>query len=442
MSCCGTPPTLDELDEVSRLVSREARRPSCGRCATTPSRSACAKGRTPRRCSPRATATSPACCARPSSICSRRRKADWEKFDGIFDAFWLGRRVRSRVGGRRERRPTPTTLRQEPARTAGQARRRQRARPGPVRRRGRRHGPLRRGPRGRRLARREPRRDRFPQDRRPRRRSREAHAARRAARARHAHAADPPRPRAGGAATGSTCAAPSTATSAMAACRSAWCRRRRKEKPLRLVMLLDASGSMSMYTGVFLRFIHGVLDSFREAEAFLFHTRLAHVSDAMKEKDAARALDRLSLMAQGAGGGTRIGESLATFNRWHARARDPFAHLRDDRLGRLRDRRRRAARPRDGGARAPLPPHRLAQPDDGLGGLRARGRRHQGGAAACRSASRRPIRWRASPRSNPIWQDCDGGDDDRPCRRAGSRFPPEGGRASPSRWRPWCAPSR
>jgi uncharacterized protein with von Willebrand factor type A (vWA) domain len=95
-------------------------------------------------------------------------------------------------------------------------------------------------------------------------------------------------------------------------------RRRRKDKPLRLIVLLDASGSMSMYTGVFLRFIHGVLDEFREAEAFLFHTRLAHVSDAMKERDAARALDRLSIMAQGAGGGTRIGESLQTFNRWHA----------------------------------------------------------------------------------------------------------------------------
>jgi uncharacterized protein with von Willebrand factor type A (vWA) domain len=95
-------------------------------------------------------------------------------------------------------------------------------------------------------------------------------------------------------------------------------RRQRKPKPLRLVMLLDASGSMSMYTGVFLRFIHGVLDEFREAEAFLFHTRLAYVSDAMKEKDAGRALDRLSIMAQGAGGGTRIGESLQTFNRWHA----------------------------------------------------------------------------------------------------------------------------
>src|SRR6202011_4278786 len=84
-------------------------------------------------------------------------------------------------------------------------------------------------------------------------------------------------------------------------------RRRRKQKPLRLVILLDASGSMSLYTGVFLRFIHGVLDEFREAEAFLFHTRLAYVSDAMKEKDPARALDRLSIMAQGAGGGTKIG---------------------------------------------------------------------------------------------------------------------------------------
>jgi uncharacterized protein with von Willebrand factor type A (vWA) domain len=95
-------------------------------------------------------------------------------------------------------------------------------------------------------------------------------------------------------------------------------KRRRKDKPLRLVILLDASGSMSMYTAVFLRFIHGVLDEFREAEAFLFHTRLAYVSEAMKEKDAARALDRLSIMAQGAGGGTKIGESLQTFNRWHA----------------------------------------------------------------------------------------------------------------------------
>jgi len=93
----------------------------------------------------------------------------------------------------------------------------------------------------------------------------------------------------------------------------------RREKPLRLVMLLDISGSMSQYTSVFVRFVHGVLAHFHEAEAFLVHTSLAHVSPALAERDPARALDRLSLIAQGAGGGTRIGESLATFNKWHAR---------------------------------------------------------------------------------------------------------------------------
>ena len=95
--------------------------------------------------------------------------------------------------------------------------------------------------------------------------------------------------------------------------------RRRKVKPLRLVVLLDASGSMNLYTAFFVRFLHGVVDAFREAEAFVFHTRLAHVSPTLRDRNVARAVDRLGLMAQGIGGGTRIGESLATFNRWHAR---------------------------------------------------------------------------------------------------------------------------
>jgi uncharacterized protein with von Willebrand factor type A (vWA) domain len=91
-----------------------------------------------------------------------------------------------------------------------------------------------------------------------------------------------------------------------------------RERQLRLVVLLDASGSMNNYTGVFTRFVHGILDNFREAEAFLFHTRLVHVSSALSERDAGRALDRMGLMAQGVGGGTKIGEALADFNRWHA----------------------------------------------------------------------------------------------------------------------------
>jgi uncharacterized protein with von Willebrand factor type A (vWA) domain len=94
--------------------------------------------------------------------------------------------------------------------------------------------------------------------------------------------------------------------------------RDKRPKPLRLVILLDASGSMSMYTSFFMRFLHGVLDHFREAEAFLFHTRLVHISEPLRSSDAARAFERLSLMVQGVGGGTKIGESLAAFNKWHA----------------------------------------------------------------------------------------------------------------------------
>src|SRR5262249_38243128 len=96
----------------------------------------------------------------------------------------------------------------------------------------------------------------------------------------------------------------------------AW--RRRKIKPLRLVGLLDASGSMGLFKAFFVRFLHGGVNAFRGAEAFVFHARLVHVSPSLRDRDVARAVDRLGLMAQGMGGGTRIGESLATFNRWHA----------------------------------------------------------------------------------------------------------------------------
>jgi uncharacterized protein len=94
--------------------------------------------------------------------------------------------------------------------------------------------------------------------------------------------------------------------------------RKRWPKPLRLVVLLDASGSMSLYSTFFVRFIRGVLDHFRQAEAFVFHTRLIHISAAMCERDTDKAVERMALMAAGWAGGTRIGESLATFNRNYA----------------------------------------------------------------------------------------------------------------------------
>jgi uncharacterized protein len=98
--------------------------------------------------------------------------------------------------------------------------------------------------------------------------------------------------------------------------RLAW--RRRRHKPLRLVAILDVSGSMNPYATFFVRFLRAVLGSFREADAFVFHTRLVHIGAALRERQTERAIERLALMAEGWSGGTRIGESLASFNQRYA----------------------------------------------------------------------------------------------------------------------------
>ena len=90
--------------------------------------------------------------------------------------------------------------------------------------------------------------------------------------------------------------------------------RRRPVRPVRLVLLLDVSGSMQVYSRFLLQFAKGLVGQWLEAEAFIFHTRLIKVSDALRERDPSRAMARLSLMTQGIGGGTEIGDSLATFN--------------------------------------------------------------------------------------------------------------------------------
>jgi uncharacterized protein with von Willebrand factor type A (vWA) domain len=96
--------------------------------------------------------------------------------------------------------------------------------------------------------------------------------------------------------------------------------KRRHPRPLKLVMMLDASGSMSLYSTFFIRFIRGVVENFAKSEAFVFHTRLVHLSAALKERDIERAVERMTLMAAGWSGGTRIGESLRTFNNNYAKS--------------------------------------------------------------------------------------------------------------------------
>jgi uncharacterized protein with von Willebrand factor type A (vWA) domain len=95
-------------------------------------------------------------------------------------------------------------------------------------------------------------------------------------------------------------------------------RRRARRHPLRPVLLLDASGSMSQYSAIFLRFMLALLKRLPDGEGYLFHTRLVEIGPVLREQRRIAALERLSLMAQGWGGGTRIGECLSTFDRHHA----------------------------------------------------------------------------------------------------------------------------
>lgn len=97
--------------------------------------------------------------------------------------------------------------------------------------------------------------------------------------------------------------------------------RHRPERPANIVALLDVSGSMTVYARVFLSFVKGLIGADPRADAYLFHTRLIRITDALRDDDAMRAVNRLTLMAQGFGGGTRIGGNLAAFNRSYARAR-------------------------------------------------------------------------------------------------------------------------
>ncbi len=96
----------------------------------------------------------------------------------------------------------------------------------------------------------------------------------------------------------------------------AW--KRPRPRPLRIALLLDVSGSMTPHTALFLRFALGLARTATKAEIFLLHTRLIAVADAMRDRDRPRALDRLTLLSKGIGGGTLLGEGLRHFNRHHA----------------------------------------------------------------------------------------------------------------------------
>jgi uncharacterized protein with von Willebrand factor type A (vWA) domain len=97
-------------------------------------------------------------------------------------------------------------------------------------------------------------------------------------------------------------------------------RKRRRTRPPPLVALCDISGSMSRYSRVFLHFLHAVTNDRDRVSTFLFGTRLTNVTRYLRAKDVDVALDKVAEAVEDWSGGTRIGTSIAEFNRrWSRR---------------------------------------------------------------------------------------------------------------------------
>lgn len=90
--------------------------------------------------------------------------------------------------------------------------------------------------------------------------------------------------------------------------------RRRRPRKVRLVVLCDVSGSMDLYSRFLLQFLFALQNVFGRVETFTFSTRLTRVTEHLRGRSYRQVLGRLTEVRDWSGG-TRIGESLAHFNR-------------------------------------------------------------------------------------------------------------------------------
>lgn len=91
-------------------------------------------------------------------------------------------------------------------------------------------------------------------------------------------------------------------------------RRAHRERPRRVVLLVDISGSMAPYADALLRFAHAVVRSQpRGTEVFTVGTRLTRVTRELRHRDPDTALAAISTAIPDWSGGTRLGEELKEF---------------------------------------------------------------------------------------------------------------------------------
>jgi uncharacterized protein with von Willebrand factor type A (vWA) domain len=90
-------------------------------------------------------------------------------------------------------------------------------------------------------------------------------------------------------------------------------RRRRLDRPRRLVLICDISGSMQPYARAYLQLLLSGVGA-AKAEAFVFATRLTRLTPSLRAASPDVALGRAARAAPDWSGGTRIGEAIHSFN--------------------------------------------------------------------------------------------------------------------------------
>jgi uncharacterized protein len=91
------------------------------------------------------------------------------------------------------------------------------------------------------------------------------------------------------------------------------------ERPRRLVLVCDVSGSMAPYSRMMLQYLQASVAARARVEAFVFGTRLTRVTRELAGRDPDRALARAADHVADWSGGTRIGAALGELNREHGR---------------------------------------------------------------------------------------------------------------------------
>jgi len=90
-----------------------------------------------------------------------------------------------------------------------------------------------------------------------------------------------------------------------------WHWRERQDRPTRLVMVCDVSGSMRAYARGFLQLAHALAGRDRAVELFAFATRLTRLTRWLRVRDPDQSLARMGTSVQDWDSGTRIGAALA-----------------------------------------------------------------------------------------------------------------------------------